>query len=243
MIRIENLHKAFNGQKVLRGVNLMVPRDKITVIIGPSGCGKTSILRHIIGLLLPDRGKIWIDGKDIVNMDRLELNKIRRRFGYLFQHAALFDSMTVYQNISFPLREHTDYKKSQIDRIVAEKLRLVGLSDVERKLPAELSGGMRKRVGLARALALDPEIILYDEPTTGLDPIMTEAIDDLILQTQKRLNVTSIVISHDIPSTFRIADQVAMVYQGQIVEAGDVDSFRATKNGMVREFIEKGMYG
>lgn len=243
MIRIENLHKAFNGQKVLRGVNLMVPRDKITVIIGPSGCGKTSILRHIIGLLLPDRGKIEIDGKDIVNLDRFELNKIRRRFGYLFQHAALFDSMTVYQNISFPLREHTDYKKPQIDRIVAEKLRLVGLSGIDRKLPSELSGGMRKRVGLARALALDPEIILYDEPTTGLDPLMTEAIDDLILQTQKRLNVTSIVISHDIPSTFRIADRVAMVYQGQIAEAGDVDSFRATKNEMVREFIEKGMCG
>lgn len=243
MIQIENLHKAFNGQKVLQGVDLMVPRDKVTVIIGPSGCGKTSILRHIIGLLLPDKGKIRIDGKDIVNMDRLELNKIRRRFGYLFQHAALFDSMTVYQNISFPLREHTDYKKPQIDRIVAEKLRLVGLSDVERKLPSELSGGMRKRVGLARALALDPEIILYDEPTTGLDPIMTEAIDDLILQTQKRLNVTSLVISHDIPSTFRIADQVAMVYQGRIVEAGDVNSIRATKNGMVREFIEKGMCG
>lgn len=243
MIRIENLYKSFNGQLVLNGVNLVIPRDKITVIIGPSGCGKTSILRHIIGLLQPDRGHVFVDGKDIVNMDRVLLNKIRRRFGYLFQHAALFDSMTVYQNISFPLREHTDYKKPDIDRIVAEKLRLVGLEGVERKMPSELSGGMRKRVGLARALALDPEIILYDEPTTGLDPIMTEAIDDLILQTQKRLNVTSIVISHDIPSTFRIADQVAMVYQGRIIDAGDVDAIRKSKHAIVREFVEKGIYG
>lgn len=241
MIQIVDLYKSFDGHLVLDGVNLTIPRNKITVIIGPSGCGKTCLLRHFIGLLKPDRGKVLVDGVDLERLDRAGLQKIRRRFGMLFQHAALFDSMTVYQNIAFPIQEHTKLKKPAIDKIVAEKLRVVGLSGIERKMPAELSGGMRKRVGLARAIALEPEIILYDEPTTGLDPIMSEAIDELILETQNKLNVTSVVISHDITSTFHIADQIAMVYQGKIAEVGTPEEFRRPKNLAVREFVEKGM--
>lgn len=240
MIDITNLYKSFNGQEVLSGINLKVPRGKITVIIGPSGCGKTSILRHMIGLLTPDRGKVLVDGINLETLDPLGLNTLRRRFGMLFQHAALFDSMSVYQNIAFPVMEHTTLKKGPIDRIVAEKLRLVGLEGIERKMPSELSGGMKKRVGLARAIALDPEIILYDEPTTGLDPIMTENIDNLILDTQNKLNVTSVVISHDIVSTFHIADQIAMVYQGKVVACGTPGEFRKATHPATREFLEKG---
>lgn len=243
MIKITDLHKSFNEHEVLNGVNLYVPKGQITVIIGPSGCGKTSILRHMIGLLKPDKGKVVVDGIDLASLDRLGLNKLRRRFGMLFQHAALFDSMNVYQNIAFPILEHTQLKKHQIEKIVAEKLRLVGLTGIERKMPSELSGGMRKRVGLARAIALEPEIILYDEPTTGLDPIMAEAIDELILEMQKKLDVTSLVISHDIASTFHIADQIAMVYQGRVVTHGTPDEFRQSKNEAVREFLEKGGIG
>lgn len=241
MIQIIDLYKSFDEHLVLDGIDLMIPRNKITVIIGPSGCGKTCLLRHLIGLLKPDRGKVLVDGVDLGRLDRAGLQKIRRRFGMLFQQAALFDSMTVYQNIAFPIQEHTKLKKQAIDKIVAEKLGLVGLSGIERKMPADLSGGMRKRVGLARAIALEPEIILYDEPTTGLDPIMSEAIDELVLETQSKLNVTSVVISHDIASTFHIADQIAMVYQGRIAEVGTPEEFRRSKNPAVREFVEKGM--
>lgn len=240
MIDVIDLHKSFNGQKVLDGVNLHIPNGKITVIIGPSGCGKTSIVRHVIGLLRPDRGRIVVDGVDLAKLDRLGLNNIRRRFGMLFQQAALFDSMSVYQNIAFPLVEHTKLKKPQIQKIVAQKLKLVGLEGIERKMPSELSGGMKKRVGLARAIVLEPEIILYDEPTTGLDPIMTLAIDNLILEMQRKLQITSVAISHDIPSAFRIADQIAMVYQGKIVAAGSPEAFRKSGDPAVKEFLELG---
>lgn len=240
MIDIVGLHKSFNGQKVLQGIDLRIPRGKITVIIGPSGCGKTSILRHMIGLLKPEEGRVVVDGVDLTRLDHVQMNKLRRRFGMLFQHGALFDSMSVYQNVSFGLREHTDLKKPDIERIVREKLKMVGLENIERKMPSELSGGMRKRVGLARAIAMDPEIILYDEPTTGLDPIMTEAIDNLILDTQRKMDVTSVVISHDIVSTFHVADQVAMVYQGKIVEVGEPEAFRRSKNRAVQDFLIKG---
>lgn len=240
MIDVIDLHKSFNGQKVLDGINLKIPTGRITVIIGPSGCGKTSILRHIIGLLHPDKGKVLVDKTDVNALNRLALNEFRRKFGMLFQHGALFDSMNVYQNVSFPLMEHTKMKKPQMDRIVANKLKLVGLEGVERKMPSELSGGMKKRVGLARAIVLEPEIILYDEPTTGLDPIMAETIDNLILEMQRSLKITSVVISHDITSTFHIADQIAMVYQGKVVAAGTPEQFRKSPHPAVQEFLEKG---
>lgn len=240
MIELIDLHKSFNGNKVLQGINLKIPDGKITVVIGPSGCGKTVTLRHIIGLVKPDRGRVVIDGVDIFTLNRLELNNFRKRFGMLFQHAALFDSMNVYENISFPLREHAKLDEKSVGQIVRQKLTLVGLEGIENKMPSELSGGMRKRVGLARAIALEPKIILYDEPTTGLDPIMTEAIDNLILDMQRKLKITSIVISHDIPSAFRIADQIAMVYQGKIVAAGPPNVFRESPHEAVQEFLRKG---
>lgn len=240
MIEIVDLYKSFNGLPVLQGLNLTIPIGKITVIIGPSGCGKTVLLRHIIGLLQPDRGKVVINKVNLAGLDRHKLNEFRRRFGMLFQHAALFDSMNVFENVAFPLREHTQKSEAEIQKIVAEKLTLVGLTGIEKKMPSDLSGGMRKRVGLARAIALQPEIILYDEPTTGLDPIMTEAIDNLILETQRKLNVTSVVISHDIPSSFRIADQISMVYKGRIIESGTAEAFRNSKHESVQEFIRKG---
>ena len=240
MIKITDLYKSFNSFEILKGINLQIPENKITVIIGPSGCGKTVLLRHIIGLLKPDRGRVSIDGVDMNALDRVKQNKLRERFGMLFQHAALFDSMNVFENVAFPLREHTDLDEASIRRIVLEKLNLVGLKEIETKMPSDLSGGMRKRVGLARAIALEPEIILYDEPTTGLDPIMTEAIDNLILEMQRKLKITSIVISHDIPSSFRIADQIAMIYQGKIIEVGEPNVFRKSSHEVVQEFIRKG---
>lgn len=240
MIDIIDLYKSFNGQAVLCGVNLHIPKGKITVIIGPSGCGKTSIIRHIIGLLRPDRGKVIVEGVEINQLDRIELNEFRRRFGMLFQQAALFDSMNVYENVAFPLKEHTQWAETRIQKIVAAKLKLVGLEGVEQKMPSELSGGMKKRVGLARAIALEPQIILYDEPTTGLDPIMTEAIDNLILDMQRTLKITSVVISHDIPSAFHIGDQMAMVAEGKIIECGTPEQFRRSSHKVVQEFLAKG---
>ena len=173
MIEIKNLHKAFNGQQVLKGLSLAIPKGKVTVILGPSGCGKTVLLRHMIGLLKPDRGEVWVDGVNLDTLDSHALNNFRRRFGMLFQQAALFDSMNVHDNVAFPLVEHAHLQPGRIREVVREKLALVGLEGVEHKMPSELSGGMRKRVGLARAIVLEPQILLYDEPTTGLDPIMT----------------------------------------------------------------------
>ena len=242
MIKIQGLHKSFNGHAVLCGVDLFIPRGKITVIIGPSGCGKTVLLRHIIGLLKPDRGCVTIDNVDLSTLDRVSLNNVRKRFGMLFQSAALFDSLTVFDNIAFPLREHKRMKElSVIEKIVNEKLKLVGLPNAGYKMPSELSGGMKKRVGLARAIVLEPEIVLYDEPTTGLDPIMAATIDNLILSMQQNLNITSVVISHDIESAFKVADQIAMVDKGRIIESGTPDEFRKSKNEIVQNFLRAGL--
>ncbi len=238
MIEIRDVHKSFNGQPVLRGVNLTIPRGKITVIIGPSGCGKTVLLRHIIGLVKPDRGQVAVDGVDISKLSRAELNEFRSRFGMLFQSAALFDSLTVFENVAFPLREHKLMKdEEKIGHIVREKLSLVGLEGATEKMPSELSGGMKKRVGLARAIVLEPEIVLYDEPVTGLDPIMSVAIDNLILSMQQTLKITSVVISHDIESAFRVADQIAMIHQGRIIECGGPKELARSENPVVREFL------
>jgi len=244
MIEITNLHKSFDGQAVLKGLDLNVPEGKITVIIGPSGSGKTVLLRHIIGLLKASRGRVVVDGIDIATLAGRELNDFRRRFGMLFQSAALFDSMNVFDNVAFPLIEsYRGRALPDVSRMVTEKLRLVGLSGVERKMPSQLSGGMRKRVGLARAIILEPSIILYDEPTTGLDPIMTLAIDNLILSMQQELGVTSVVISHDIDSAFRVGDQIAMIHDGRIIECAEPDIFRRSSNPVVVNFLCAGGRG
>lgn len=237
-IVISNLYKSFGTQRVLNGIDLVCENGETTIIIGGSGAGKSLLLKLIIGLERPESGEIIIDGENITKLDKSRLLRKRMNFGYLFQDAALFDYMNVYENISFPLIEHTRLKEDEIRLKVSEKLALVGLSNIEHKMPNELSGGMRKRVGLARAIVLDPKVILYDEPTTGLDPIMTEAINNLIANTKERLKITSIVISHDIRSSFRIADKIAMLDGGRIVEYGPPASILASKNEGVRLFLQ-----
>ncbi|PIR20097.1 MAG: ABC transporter ATP-binding protein [Deltaproteobacteria bacterium CG11_big_fil_rev_8_21_14_0_20_47_16] len=230
--------KSFGTQKVLRGLNLTIPRGKITVIIGRSGGGKSVILKHMIGLLRPDSGEVTVDGTNLSTLDSMKLREIRTKFGMLFQNAALFDSMNVFDNVAFPMVEHSDLDKNKLAKRVKELLSLVGLPDIGHKMPSELSGGMRKRVGLARAIALKPEIMLYDEPTTGLDPIMTDAIDNLILSMQKELGITSVVISHDIAATFHVADKIAMLSEGEIILSGTPDVFKKTDVPFVRQFLE-----
>lgn len=243
MINLVDIHKSFRGNVVLNGLDLLIEVGKVTVIIGQSGGGKSVLLKHMIGLIRPDKGKVEIDGQDITAFNERQLNEIRKRFGMLFQEAALFDSMTVGQNVAFPLIEHTKLPKSTIREIVSEKLAHVGLRGVEDKMPSELSGGMKKRVGLARAIALEPEIILFDEPTTGLDPIMADAIDQLIVDIQSRLNVTCVVISHDITGTFKIAHKIAMLYQGKIIEYGTPEEIKNGRNPILKQFLEGKMEG
>ncbi len=202
MIKLVDVYKTFNGQEVLRGVTLEIPEGKTTAIIGRSGGGKSVLLKHIIGLLKPDSGQVLVEGTDISRLNNRDLNKIRNRFGILFQGAALFDSLTVYDNIAFPLREKTRLKENEIQKMVDEKLEQLGLAGMGHKYPAEISGGMKKRVGLARALIMDPEIMLFDEPTTGLDPIMKNAIYNLILKMHKKFGFTAVVVSHEIPDIF-----------------------------------------
>ena len=237
MITLENVTKTFGSQRVLDGLDLHIEPGKITVIIGQSGGGKSVLLKHIIGLLQPDSGRIVIEGTDIAGLTAKKLNQVRKKFGMLFQEAALFDSMTVGENVAFPLREHTRMSKKEIRLVVEKKLRQVGLKDITPKYPSELSGGMRKRVGLARALALDPKIILFDEPTTGLDPVMCDAIDKLIVRTQRQTHATCVVISHDIESTFKIAHRVAMLYHGRIIACGRPESIQNSSNPAVKNFI------
>ena len=237
MIKILDLHKSFGKQKVLDGVNLEIEEGKTTVVIGKSGGGKSVLLKHIIGLLKPDSGHIFIDGVDIPRLNERKLDEIRKKFGMLFQDAALFDSMTVGENVAFPLREHTKKKDAEIKQIVADRLMAVGLAGIEDKMPSELSGGMRKRVGLARAIAMHPQILLFDEPTTGLDPVMTEAINSLIIDTQKNFNLTSIVISHDVKSIFKIGHRIAMLYEGKIVEYGTSEEIKKSRNPVLVQFL------
>ncbi len=239
MIKIKNLHKSFNSQHVLKGINLDIPEGKITVILGPSGIGKSVLLKLIIGLLKPDKGQVVVDGMDFALLDSEGANNLRKSFGMLFQNAALFDSLTVLDNVRFPLMEHTDFTEEKINQVAHRKLELVGMAEDGYKMPSELSGGMKKRVGLARAIALEPRIILYDEPTTGLDPIMVEAIDNLILDMQKKLDITSVVISHDIKSALKIADKMAMIDNGTIIEEGNPEEFRRSSNPIVQRFINQ----
>lgn len=237
LIKLIDVHKTFGSNHVHRGMTLDIKKGGITVVIGPSGTGKSILLKQMMGLLKPDSGKIIVEGVDITEASDAVLLNVRKKFGLLFQNAALFDSMSVYENVAFPLREHTKFSEKNIAEIVDYKLKLVGLTGVDEKYPAELSGGMRKRVGLARSLTLEPDIMLYDEPTTGLDPIMTDVVDDLIYDTQHKLKITSVVISHDISSVFKIADYIAMIYEGRVVLYGTPDEFEKTTNPYVRQFL------
>ncbi len=237
MIKIVDLYKSFGDQQVLRGVNLEIPKGQITFIMGRSGTGKSVLLKHIIGLLEPDSGQILIDGQDITSMSERELARIRKRFGMLFQEGALFDSMTVGENVAFPLREHTRLSEKEIWARVEAKLAQVGLLKDIDKMPSELSGGMKKRAALARALALEPEVVLFDEPTTGLDPIMQMSIAKLIKETKESHHLTCVVISHDIPVAFAIADKIAFLHEGIILEEGTPEEIRLSQKPFVREFL------
>lgn len=237
MIEIQDVHRSFDDHKVLNGINLTINTGETTVIIGRSGCGKSVLLKHIIGLLKPDSGRILINGKDETKMDEKELSALRMKFGMLFQGAALFDSLTIFENVAFSMIEHTTMDRTTMKKRVKECLSLVGLKDIEDKKPAELSGGMRKRVGLARAIARWPQIMLYDEPTTGVDPIMGDAINDLIIDLHNKLKVTSIAVTHDMTSAYKIADRIAMLYNGKIIAVGTPDEIKATKDPVVKQFI------
>lgn len=238
IIKIRKLCKKFGNQEVLKELDLDIPKGMITVIIGRSGGGKSVLLKHIIGLLKPDSGEIYIDGIDIAKESDDKLNEVRKRFGMLFQEGALFDSMTIEENVAFPLMEHTKLSHKEIEERTKEVLAMVGLTGAEKKYPSEISGGMRKRAGLARAIIAKPDIILFDEPTSGLDPIMSAHIDNLIVEIQKRLNVTCIIISHDIQSTFRIAHKIAMLYDGKIIAEGTPEEMKTLDNPFLKQFIE-----
>ena len=237
MIRIRGLKKRLGTQQVLDGVDLDIAAGETVVVMGRSGTGKSVLLKHFIGLMTPDAGSIEVEGQEIVGMPERELDAVRRRFGMLFQGAALFDSLTVGENVGVGLREHQRLDDAEVRLRVAQRLEWVGLAGVEAMKPASLSGGMRKRVGLARAIAMDPQYILYDEPTTGLDPIMADAIDQLIRSLQERLGVTSVVVTHDMTSAYKVADRMAMLHDGKVVFTGTPDETRTTTNPMVRQFV------
>jgi phospholipid/cholesterol/gamma-HCH transport system ATP-binding protein len=239
MIEIKNIKKSFDDNKVLQGVNLTINKGETLVIIGQSGCGKSVLLKHIIGLMTPDEGEVLIEGANLAKMKMKELYKLRAKFGFLFQGAALFDSMNVEENVGLSLKENTRMKPSDIKRIVAEKLELVGLPGTEKMRPSDLSGGMKKRVSLARSLATDPEYMLYDEPTTGLDPVMSDAIDDLIKELSDKLKVTSVVVTHDIFSVYDVADKVAMMHDGKIYFHGTPKELVETKDELIRSFLNR----
>lgn len=237
MIRIVNLHKAFGEKKVLRGIDLQVETGETMVIIGQSGSGKSVLLKHLIGLLKPDRGEIFLDGMNITRLQDDELQKVTRKVGMLFQSSALFDSLNVYENVKFGLERQTGCPAEKVKALVEDSLAKVGLQGVEQLMPHELSGGMKKRVGLARAIACNPEIMLYDEPSTGIDPIRADAINGLINKLKEKLRVTSVVITHNMVSAYTVADRLAMLYQGRIIEQGTPDEIRRSRNPLVQQFI------
>lgn len=237
MIRVIDLHKSFGGQEVLKGVNLELETGKITTIIGGSGCGKTVLLKHLNALLLPDRGNVLVDDVDITRLGAGPLNGLRQKFGVLFQGAALLDSMTIFDNVAFPLREKTTQPESEISKRAEERLKQVGLAGMGYKYPAEVSGGMKKRAGLARALVMEPEIVLFDEPTTGLDPLLGKSIHELIREVHTAFGFTGVIVSHDIPQVFKISDRVAMLANGVIAEAAPTPEFIESKNPIVQQFL------
>lgn len=237
VIKAQDVVKKFGDRTILNGINLDIYRGETFVIMGGSGCGKSTFLRHLIGALKPDSGKVFLLGKDLSTLNEDQMDAVKKKIGMCFQSAALFDSMTVGDNVSLPLREHTRLEKGVIDTVVKMKLELVGLRGFEALMPSQLSGGMRKRVGLARAIVLDPEIIFYDEPTAGLDPIVSGVIDKLILDLSKKLSITSVVVTHDMKSVFSIADRVAMLYEGRVLEVGTPQDIKKSSNPMVQQFI------
>jgi phospholipid/cholesterol/gamma-HCH transport system ATP-binding protein len=237
MIEIQDLYKSFGSKAVLSGLSLTIERGETMVVIGGSGTGKSVLLKHVIGLMKPDQGRVVVDGQEVGSLDETQLTDLRKKFGMLFQGAALFDSLSVWENVGFSLTQHSKLRPREVKEIAREKLALVGLKGVDDLMPAELSGGMKKRVGLARAIAHDPQIMLYDEPTTGLDPIMADVINELIIRLKHQLKMTSIAITHDMTSAYKIADRIAMLYQGAIQEVGTPDEIRASRNPIVRQFI------
>ena len=243
MIEIIDLHKSFGAHHVLCGVNLKIEMGETMVIIGRSGCGKSVLLKHIIGIIRPDSGKVLIDGANVFDIGEDEINHFRMQVGMLFQGSALFDSLTVKENVGFSLYEHTKLAFNEIENRVKEKLRMVGLSGIEDLMPSELSGGMKKRVGLARAICTEPKIILYDEPTTGLDPIMADAINDLIIRMRERLRITSIVVTHDMTSAYKVGTRIAMLYNGKIVGIGTPEEIRNSQDPLVHQFIGGSAHG
>ncbi len=237
MIKLINVTKIFGKKVALKSINLEIADGETLAIIGGSGSGKSTLLRLMIGLIQPTSGEIWIGNDEISRLDEKEMMRIRLRMGMVFQYSALFDSMTVGDNVAFGLIEHTDFSREKINAIVHEKLHQVGLEGVENRMPNELSGGMKKRVSLARAIAFGPEIIFYDEPSSGLDPVTTTKIDDLIIETQRALNVTSIVVTHDMVSACRIADRIAMVYNGELIAVDTPDNFKKIQDERVKAFF------
>jgi len=237
MIKIKNVSKYFGAKAALKNINLEIHDGETLAIIGGSGSGKSTLLRLMIGLIQPTEGEIWIDEDEISKLNEEQITKIRLKMGMVFQYSALFDSMTVGENVAFGLVEHTNFDKAKIEKIVREKLKQVGLEGVENFMPNELSGGMKKRVSLARAIAFEPEIIFYDEPSSGLDPIMTNKIDELIISTQRALKVISVVVTHDMVSACRIADRIAMIYNGELIAVDTVEKFKKIDDPRVKEFF------
>ncbi len=238
IIEFKNVFLAFGDNPVLKGLDLQIQEGETITIIGGSGSGKSVTLKLLLGVLSPDSGSIYYQGKNVTTMGEKDLIAMRKELGVLFQGSALFDSLTVQENVAYPLREHFDYSEKELDRIVAQKLAVVGLPKIEEMFPSDLSGGMKKRVGLARAIATDPKVILYDEPTTGLDPTNTQRINRLILQMQKTLKVTSIVVTHDMESAFQVSNRLALLKEGKICFVGTVDEAKSSKDETVRDFIE-----
>lgn len=243
MIEFRRVSKSFGAQKVLDDVSLVIPKGQTTVIIGPSGTGKSVFIKLLVGLLKPDAGQILVDGQDITTLAETDLFEVRKKFGMLFQDGALFDSMTVEENIAFPLEQHTRKTAQEIKEVVQRKLSQVGLPGAAKKFPGELSGGMRKRVGIARALALEPAVVLFDEPNSGLDPVMSDAIDKLILQMQRELGLTFVVISHDLEGTFQIADRIAMLYKSKLIADGEARAIRHSDNPILQQFFSRSADG
>ena len=237
IVRVVDLRRGFAGAAVLKDVSIDFPAGRTTVVLGPSGCGKSVLLKHIIGLLKPDSGEVWFGDIRVDELSEARLAPVRRRFGFLFQHGALFDSMNVADNVEFPLREHTNLNAAQRRQRAREVLEMVGLADAIEKMPAELSGGQQKRIALARAIVLEPSVILYDEPTTGLDPIRADVINELIIKLQRELKVTSIVVTHDLGSAFKIADLLIMLYDGVVIASGTPDEIRASDDPIVKRFL------